>query len=140
MIPTPSFPDFLSTEQDGQPESSSSSLSKFKPWVYRPKKVMYSLDCAQPARKPFSTSHWSEVENHKYVEFLTKFKSVLEGPKKDRRKWHLNRIMSKEVATRSHEQCRSHHQKMLKHYKTVEAIIEHIQSEAKEEVPSGEVD
>jgi hypothetical protein len=37
--------------------------------------------------------------------------------------------MSKHVATRSHEQCRSHHQKMIKNYKSVDAIIQHLSQE-----------
>lgn len=34
-------------------------LSKFKPWVFRPKKVVYSLDDMAPTKKEFSTSHWN---------------------------------------------------------------------------------
>jgi hypothetical protein len=63
--------------------------------VFRPKKVMFSLDEAIPARKVFATSHWDSEENTRYVEFLLKFRGVLEGERKVRRKWHLNRIMSK---------------------------------------------
>jgi hypothetical protein len=61
------------------------------------------------------------------VDFLLKFKSVVEGGKKNRRKWHLNRMMSKAIGTRSHEQCRSHHQKMMKHYQTIDGILDHFQ-------------
>ena len=61
------------------------------------------------------------------MSFLIKFKEVIEGGKKNRRKWHLNRMMSKAIGTRSHEQCRSHHQKMMKHYKNIEKIIEHFE-------------
>lgn len=97
---------------------------------------MYSLEDSQPARKQFSTAHWNHEENKKYIEFLMKFKSVIEGPKKNRRKWHLNRIMSKEVSTRSHEQCRSHHQKMMKHYRSVDGILDHLRKEMTESTPS----
>lgn len=103
------------------------SRNSVKPWVFRPKKVIYSLDDNQTTtRKQYSKSHWSEEENEKYVGFLLKFKSVIEGGKKNRRKWHLNRMMSKAIGSRSHEQCRSHHQKMIKHYKTLEGIISHL--------------
>lgn len=103
------------------------SRNAVKPWVFRPKKVIYSLEEVQTTtRKQYSKSHWSEDENDKYVEFLLKFKSVLEGGKKNRRKWHLNRMMSKAISSRSHEQCRSHHQKMIKHYRTIEGIIGHL--------------
>lgn len=40
--------------------------------------------------------------------------------------------MSKHVATRSHEQCRSHHQKMIKNYKSVDAIIQHLSQELRQ--------
>jgi hypothetical protein len=102
------------------------ALSKFKPWVFRPKKVIYSLDDLPPTKKDFSTSHWNDEENEKYIQFLVKFREVIEGEKKKRRKWHLNRIMSKFIGTRSHEQCRSHHQKMIKNYRSVEGIITHL--------------
>jgi len=59
-----------------------------------------------------------------------KFREVIEGEKKQRRKWHLNRIMSKFLGTRSHEQCRSHHQKMIKNYRSIEGIIQHFNRNA----------
>lgn len=121
-----SFQDSSETESQ-KAGTSSLSLNTVKPWVFRPKKVIYSLDAgATTAHKQFSTSHWNEEENDKYVTFLTKFKSVIEGGKKNRRKWHLNRMMSKAIITRSHEQCRSHHQKMMKHYSTIDGILEHL--------------
>jgi hypothetical protein len=63
---------------------------------------------------------------------------VIEGEKKMRRKWHLNRIMSKYVGTRSHEQCRSHHQKMIKNYGSIETIIQRFQKEKQIHEPSQE--
>ena len=36
-------------------------------------------------------------------------------------------MMSKAIGTRSHEQCRSHHQKMIKHYKNLDGIIDHLE-------------
>lgn len=39
--------------------------------------------------------------------------------------------MSKHIGTRSHEQCRSHHQKMIKNYKTIEGILNHLQGNSK---------
>ena len=72
------------------------------------------------------------------MDFLIKFKSVIEGGKKDRRKWHLNRMMSKAIGSRSHEQCRSHHQKMIKHYKTIDAIIDHLNKKDQRDVSTSE--
>ena len=34
-------------------------------------------------------------------------------------------MMSKAIGSRSHEQCRSHHQKMMRSYKGIDAIIRH---------------
>ena len=59
-----------------------------------------------------------------------KFREVIEGEKKQRRKWHLNRIMSKFIGTRSHEQCRSHHQKMIKNYRSIDGIFQHFRTNA----------
>jgi hypothetical protein len=98
--------------------------------VFRPKKVIYSLDDSPPIKKLYSTSHWTEEENGKYIEFLMKFREVIEGEKKQRRKWHLNRIMSKFLGSRSHEQCRSHHQKMIKNYRSIDGIINHFKRNA----------
>ena len=36
-------------------------------------------------------------------------------------------MMSKAVGSRSHEQCRSHHNKMVRSYKSVRGVIEHFQ-------------
>lgn len=103
-------------------------LRRFKPWVFRPKKVIYSLEEQVPTKKQYSTSHWTEEQNRKYIDFLLKFREVIQGEKKQRRKWHLNRIMSKYLGTRSHEQCRSHHQKMIKNYRSIDGIISHFQT------------
>lgn len=35
----------------------------------------------------------------------------------------INMMMSKSVRTKNATQCRSHHQKMLMHYKTIDNII-----------------
>lgn len=55
-----SYPE--SSENEPQQLSESSvSRNKVKPWVFRPKKVVYSLDDAQPTtRKQFSKCHWSQ--------------------------------------------------------------------------------
>ena len=79
----------------------------------------------------YGTHHWNDEENQKYVEFLMKFKDVIEGGKKVRRKWHLNRMMSKAIGSRSYEQCRSHHQKMIKYYKDIDGIIQYLSKEDK---------
>lgn len=43
-----------------------------------------------------------------------------------RRALKLNKLISLHVGTRSPDQCRSHHQKMVKHHKDVRGIIMHI--------------
>jgi hypothetical protein len=40
----------------------------------------------------------------------------------------INVLMSAAVKTRSADQCRSHHQKMIKYHRDIPNIITHIQS------------
>ncbi len=58
---------FESSQDASRPASFGKDLSKFKPWVFRPKKVVYSLDDCPPIKKQYSTSHWTDEENRKYI-------------------------------------------------------------------------
>lgn len=48
---------------------------------------------------------------------------LVKGDVLQKRKYHLNRMMSKHIGTRSPVQCRSHHQKMLQAFGSPEAIV-----------------
>jgi hypothetical protein len=42
-------------------------------------------------------------------------------------------MMSAHVGTRSPDQCRSHHQKMMKHHPNIPSIVSHIRSLAEQQ-------
>ena len=65
----------LLTSMDQKIEDEDISLSKIKPWLYR-KKAKFALEA--PKNKTYSTSKWDNEENERYVDFLIKFKSILE--------------------------------------------------------------
>ena len=46
---------------------------------------------------------------------------------KEKRTEKINVKMSSEIKGKTSAQCRSHHQKMIKHYKTIEGIIAGLQ-------------
>ena len=50
----------------------------------------------------------------------------------ERKAAKINVRMSQFLKTRTANQCRSHHQKMLKHYGTIEAIIQEINEKNEE--------
>ena len=56
-----------------------------------------------------------KVEGHRYRQ-----------SKEELKKMKINVRMSRVVKTRSSDQCRSHHQKMMKHHRSIPLIIEHV--------------
>lgn len=49
-------------------------LKSMKPWVFKPKKVIYRLSNSAPQSKEFSKYHWTAEENSLYIAFLLKFR------------------------------------------------------------------
>lgn len=111
-----------SSDQDTQ---NVCSFETVKPWFFKPRKSKYGLEDDLRKIKKYNALHWSDEENKKYVQFLKGFLKLINGDTLQKRKYHLNRMLSKHIGTRSPIQCRSHHQKMMKVYKTPEAIISH---------------
>ena len=72
--------------------------------------------------------HWGKVEQKRYVDFLLENLSFFELSANDRRMIGINSKMSKTIKTRDTNQCRSHHQKMLVKFETVERIIAEFQA------------
>ena len=62
-------------------------------------------------------------ENIKYIEFIKKNIDRLEPEIENKGKNKINKCMSKYIKTRSPQQCRSHHQKMLKYHSNIKGII-----------------
>lgn len=52
-------------------------LKAMKPWVFKPKKVLYRLSNNAPQNKEFSKYHWTPEENRLYIAFLLKFKDII---------------------------------------------------------------
>jgi hypothetical protein len=75
------------------------------------------------SRKKSKKKHWKAHENRKYVEFLRNNMSLFERNREDKRLMRINILMSNHVRSKNSTQCRSHHQKMLAHYKTIDNII-----------------
>ena len=67
---------------------------------------------------------WKNQENQKYEKFLSKHIKIISDNIVIRRKKKIHVLMSKSIKTRTPQQCRSHHQKMLKSHQTVLGIIE----------------
>jgi hypothetical protein len=51
---------------------------------------------------------------------------LFEMGKKERKEIKINVLMSKLIVTRNPDQCRSHHQKMMKYHNSIPEIISHI--------------
>ena len=71
------------------------------------------------------TGHWSFEENKKYHWFLELYNHHFVN-KQMRRADRIFKTMEKFVGTREAEQCRSHHQKMEKKYKSFKQILVHL--------------
>ena len=68
---------------------------------------------------------WTLKENTKYAHFLMKFAKDMDS-EAARRALHLFKIMAKGIYRRSAEQCRTHHQKMVKRYGSIENIVHNL--------------
>lgn len=51
---------------------------------------------------------------------------MFDSTMENRRACKINKLLSLHVKTRSPDQCRSHHQKMMKYHRSVEGIIQHV--------------
>lgn len=74
---------------------------------------------------------WTAEENQLYIEFLEENFAHFENAD-TRRKYQVFRAMAERIPKRDYEQCRSHHQKMERKYKTVAKIISSWTSKAPE--------
>jgi hypothetical protein len=63
-----------------------------------------------------------------YMDFLIANYSLFTQSNTSRRLMKINVIMSHAIKTRSPDQCRSHHQKMVKYHRDIPSIIEYIKS------------
>jgi hypothetical protein len=87
-----------------------------------PKKNYRGLQ--KDSRRKSKRRHWKLHENQKYVCFLRENMELFEKNREDKRLMKINILMSNHVRSKNSIQCRSHHQKMLAHYKTIQNIID----------------
>lgn len=64
---------------------------------------------------------------------------IFEKNREDKRLMKINILMSEHVKSKNSTQCRSHHQKMLAHYKTIQNIIRCLSYEEPEDQKKVEV-
>ena len=57
----------------------SDPLKTMKPWVFKPKKIIYSLGNNAGQKRDFSKYHWTREENTLYIAFILKFREIIEG-------------------------------------------------------------
>ena len=68
--------------------------------------------------------HWRTAEQRKYVNFIVRYKNLFTLSLKEKKTHKVYSRMSKYIRGRTDSQCRSHHQKMLIKFETIEGIIE----------------
>lgn len=74
------------------------------------------------------------------MDFLISNYSLFTQSQTDRRLMKINVLMSHAIKTRSPDQCRSHHQKMIKHHRDIPSIVEYIKGLRTSEVNSNTTD
>ena len=74
-------------------------------------------------KKRKSKRNWNPVEQKKYIQFLKKKGHLFEKSLAAKKKIKPHKSMSNFITTKDSIQCRSHHQKMMNKFKTIEAII-----------------
>lgn len=86
--------------------------------------------------KGFNSSLWKAEENAAYMCFLVDNYALFLLSNNERRLRKINVLMSQAVRTRSPDQCRSHHQKMMKFHHDIPSIVEHIRTIRTPDPPS----
>lgn len=74
------------------------------------------------------SGRWTSNENLTYITFLVENEHLV-AQRKQRRKLRIFKSLSMLVVTRTPEQCRSHHQKMEKKYRTLHGIVSNLRSQ-----------
>ena len=106
---------------DSQKPSAFVPAEVFK--IVKPKRVRQKA----PKDDRWGKGLWTSVQQKAYINFLRERKQEMDVSTL-RRSQKIFILMSKEVKTRSADQCRSHHQKIIKYHHTVEEAIEFFSS------------
>lgn len=91
-----------------------------------PYQVKIKKETQTRKKRRFNKSLWTLQENMKYVRFLQDNRELFTSTKENRRMLKINKMISLSIGTRSPDQCRSHHQKMVKYHDSIEGIIKHV--------------
>ena len=70
------------------------------------------------------TGRWSGKEEVKYIRYLKENIELMKD-KENRIKNQLFAKMAKQIKSRTSDQCRSHHHKLMEYYHSIENIILH---------------
>lgn len=68
---------------------------------------------------------WSIKDNIKYITFLKNVIQHFES-EKTRRAFKVFKVLADYLGTKTQAQCKSHHQKMIKQYSTIDTIIQKV--------------
>ena len=69
------------------------------------------------------TYHWNQCEQKRYINYLVDSRDLFESSSTARRLAGVHTQMSRIIKTRDSKQCKSHHQKMIRKYKSIESIL-----------------
>jgi transketolase len=79
---------------------------------------------AAKAKAKESRSHWRESEQRKYVNYLVENRKHFQLSVREKKARGVHTKMSQLLKSRTASQCRSHHQKMLHKFGSIENVIE----------------
>ncbi len=94
--------------------------------IDNPSEIKINKEVLFRKKRRFNKSLWTLQENMKYVRFLQENREIFTSTKENRRLLKINKMISQSIGTRSPDQCRSHHQKMVKYHESIEGIINHV--------------
>ena len=90
-------------------------------YIYNPKK--------KKAPEELKCPKWTPQQNEAYIDFLLDNLSILEQKEGRKARCFFKNMSESMGGVKNNEQCRSHHQKMMKHYGNVRSIIDHFRPE-----------
>lgn len=126
LIDSPST--YNSFSREDEEFSMASSQEAYRP-NRNPKKNRLWLKNRKKSIKTssFNRSLWTLAQNTAYKQFLMGNSKLFDQDRQGRKILKINVMMSRLIKSRSADQCRSHHQKMMKYHRSIPQIIRHIE-------------
>ena len=117
------FADIETPLQSNHEEQSSMTL-KMKKRKSRAFTKKTRTDVWKPTQsRKIEQYHWSKAEHELYLMFLRKNKKLFSLSLERRKVIKPHVLMGEYISTKSSKQCRSHHQKMMIKYETIDEIL-----------------